>query len=498
MRRTVTDVVVIGGGGAGLMTALSAARLGRSVVLLEKNPKLGGTSGMSVGSISASATRQQRAAGIEDTPDAHFEDMPKFHGSRLANRDNPALRRILVDSMPETMRFLSDLGLVFMNPVPEPPHRVPRLHQVLPHSGAYIYLLSKACRKEGVDIRTSSPARRIVMEAGRAIGVEIDGPVGPELISARRGVVLASGDISAAPEEYRSRHLPPEMSGIAAINTTSTGDGQKMGEAVGGSVVNGDIAWGPEIRFVAPPTASFITRLPPVTGFARLVKAMMGLLPQSVLRPFLMSFVTTYLAPSHGLFREGGILVNKRGERFCNEQDQPHYAMTQQPDHVAYILLDSATAAKFTDWPHFVSTAPGVAYAYLPDYERNRRDICFKADTLDGLAAKIGVPAEALKQSVETYNAGERGERPALGAGPYVALGPAKPWIVFTEGGLTINEDMQVVDKSQTPIPGLYAAGSAGQGGLLLEGHGHHLGWAFASGRIAGRNAAFNAIADSQ
>lgn len=493
MRRTVTDVVVVGGGGTGLMTALSAARLGRSVVLLEKNPKLGGTSGMSVGSISSSATQQQRAAGIEDTPDAHFEDMPKFHGPHLANRDNPALRRLLVDNMPETMRFLSDLGLVFMNPVPEPPHRVPRLHQVLPHSGAYIHLLSRACRKEGVDIRTSSPARRIVMEAGRAVGVEIDG----ELISARRGVVMASGDISAAPEEYRSRHLPPAMSGIAAINRTSTGDGQKMGEAVGAEVVNGDIAWGPEIRFVAPPTASFITKLPPITAFARLVKAMMGLLPQSVLRPFLMSFVTTYLAPSHGLFREGGILVNKQGERFCDELNQPHYAMAQQPDHVAYILLDGATAAKFVEWPHFVSTAPGVAYAYLPDYERNRRDICFKADTLAGLAAKIGVPADALARSVEAYNAGERGARPALGAGPYVALGPAKPWIVFTEGGLRVNASLQVLDKQEKPIPGLFAAGSAGQGGVLLEGHGHHLGWAFASGRIAGRNAAFNDIAAS-
>ena len=42
-------------------------------------------------------------------------------------------------------------------------------------------------------------------------------------------------------------------------------------------------------------------------------------------------------------------------------------------------------------------------------------------------------------------------------------------------------------------IPGLYAAGSAGQGGLLLEGHGHHLGWAFISGRIAGRHAALEA-----
>ena len=47
--------------------------------------------------------------------------------------------------------------------------------------------------------------------------------------------------------------------------------------------------------------------------------------------------------------------------------------------------------------------------------------------------------------------------------------------------------------RAMQPIPGLYAAGSTGQGGLLLKGHGHHLGWAFASGRRAGRNAALAA-----
>jgi fumarate reductase flavoprotein subunit len=49
---------------------------------------------------------------------------------------------------------------------------------------------------------------------------------------------------------------------------------------------------------------------------------------------------------------------------------------------------------------------------------------------------------------------------------------------------------MQVLGADAAPIPGLLAAGSVGQGGLLLEGHGHHLAWAFVSGRIAGRNAA--------
>ncbi|MGY9057836.1 MAG: FAD-dependent oxidoreductase, partial [Alphaproteobacteria bacterium] len=70
-----TDVIVVGGGGAGMAAAIEAARLGRRVVLLEKNPALGGSTAWSVGSISATGTHQQRAAGIVDHPDAHFEDL---------------------------------------------------------------------------------------------------------------------------------------------------------------------------------------------------------------------------------------------------------------------------------------------------------------------------------------------------------------------------------------------------------------------------------------
>jgi len=53
-----------------------------------------------------------------------------------------------------------------------------------------------------------------------------------------------------------------------------------------------------------------------------------------------------------------------------------------------------------------------------------------------------------------------------------------------------VTMNLEVVGKNDQPIPGLYAAGANGQSGMLLEGHGHHLGWAFVSGRIAGRNAA--------
>jgi len=104
------DIAIVGGGGAGLMAAYSAARLGRSVVLLEKQPDLGGTTAMSVGTICTSSTPHQQRAGIADSPDAHFEDMGRFPGS-LPDRDNLALRRLLVDNVPDVFRLLGELGV---------------------------------------------------------------------------------------------------------------------------------------------------------------------------------------------------------------------------------------------------------------------------------------------------------------------------------------------------------------------------------------------------
>jgi predicted oxidoreductase len=64
---------------------------------------------------------------------------------------------------------------------------------------------------------------------------------------------------------------------------------------------------------------------------------------------------------------------------------------------------------------------------------------------------------------------------------------------ILTDDGLRISARMEVVDTQGEVIPRLYAAGSNGQSGMLLEGHGHHLGGAFVSGRLAGRNAALGA-----
>ena len=104
------------------------------------------------------------------------------------------------------------------------------------------------------------------------------------------------------------------------------------------------------------------------------------------------------------------------------------------------------------------------------------------------LAAKLGMPADALERSAKSP------ERP-LGDGPYVALGPVRSVFVHSEGGLAVDAEHRVLGEGDAPIPGLYAAGSTGQGGLLLKGHGHHLASAFVSGRRAGRFAAREAAA---
>lgn len=486
---TESDVIVVGGGGAGLAAAWQAAQLGRTVILLEKNPATGGSTSWSVGSVTATDTPHQHRNGIKDSADAHFEDMA-LHAGALAPRDNLVLRRLLVDNTPGMLRWLMDLGVVFVGPEPEPPHRVPRMHNVVPNSKSFAYNLTRHCHRLGVDVRVNTVTRNIIVENGRVTGVEATLPDGSNhQFRARKGVVLASGDYSGA-SDLKARLASPSVVPVDPVNPTATGDGHRMALRIGATVVNGDIVRGPIMRFIPPTRQNLIQRLPPVKPLAQLIAWSMNHLPQWILRPFLMSFLTTALGPSPDIYKEGGILINKNGERFTDELGKPNVDIANQPDRTGWILFDSAVANKFSAWPYFISTAPGVAYAYLADYRRNRADIFHESNTVQGLAASMGVPADSLQKSLTAYNEGERGQRPPIQQGPFFALGPVKSYVVFTDGGLRVTEKLEVVKEDGSIIPGLYAAGSAGQGGLLLEGHGHHLGWAFISGRIAGRNAA--------
>lgn len=498
---TTVDVIVVGGGGSGLAAASGAADAGRSVVLLEKNPRLGGSTALSVGSISATGTPHQARAGITDNTEHHYEDMLKFAGG-LIDRENVKLARMIAEGAPEMFRWLLSTGLEFVGPFPEPPHRVPRMHNVLPNSRAFPYMLGRHCRRAGVDIRCGARVVQLTRDGRRVTGVVAElGDGTRHAFVARGGVVLAAGDISGS-HDLKLRYASELAARVPAVNPTNTGDGIRLGLESGGVMVNGDLMRGPAMRFIPPRNSTFLQRLPPVRPVTRLMRWAFEHLPELLLRPFLLSFLTTTLAPSVGMFGQGAILVDRDGLRFVDERagrDTLDVASGTRPEGHVYVVFDSRLAEKLNVWPNFVSSAPSVGYAYLDDYRRTRSDIHHRADTVAGLAASMKVPVDALERTIRDYNAGQspdgvaaRGERQPLDAPPYFALGPAVGNIIYTDGGLDVNERMEVVDAAGAAIPGLYAAGANGQAGLLLKGHGHHLAWCFISGRTAGRNAALS------
>ncbi len=486
--RSTWDVIVVGAGGAGLSAAAEAAALGRKVLLLEKTREPGGATSWAVGTMTATQTSLQKRAGIEDSPEWHFEDLSKHNGP-LDPRDNLRLRRILVDQSTDALNWLMSLGVVFVGPMPEPPHRVARMHNIVPSAKAFAQRLVRHCRGLGVELRTSVRVAGLIVEDGRVVGVECRTDDGKKRFRARQGVVLASGDFSAD-RDLKAHFAKPEVVNVDAVVSTSTGDGHKLALALGASVVNGDVVRGPIMRFLPPKKETWMRKLPPSTLLARMMALGYRFLPQRLLRPFMMGFLTTVLGPSPKLFAQGAVLVNVEGRRFCDELDAPGYELPQQPYKIAYIVFDQAVAEQFRAWPNFISTAPGISYAYLSDYRRSRRDAYHCENTLAKLAVSLAMPVQTLTRTIEAYNESGRGERPPIERGPFYALGPVKSYCVFADGGLKVSEAMEVLGADDKAIPGLFAAGSVGQGGLLLEGHGHHLAWAFVSGRIAGRNAA--------
>ncbi len=485
----VFDVVIVGAGASGLSAAIEAADAGARVIVLEKNPMPGGSSRLSVGSINAAGSSLQKRAGIVDSPDEHFADMDHFMGS-FAGKDNLALRRLLVDHAAESLEWLMSLGLCFYGPTADPPHRHARMHNVLPNSRAYPYYLSRAAKARGVDIRLNAPVQRILLaDDGAVRGVLASLSDQAVEIEARSGVVLAAGDYSNDPA--LKRRFRPELTDIPAINPTATGDGHKLGEALGARLVNGEVVYGPGLRFVEPARPSLVRRLPPSWLLGKLMQWALNLLPAALFRPFVMSFMTASLGPEASLLRAGAVLVNRDGQRFVNELVQPGLAIAQQPDGHAWLVFDQRVATMFSGPPHYVSTAPGVAFAYLPDYQRHRRDLYHRADSLDALARSVGLPAEVLRAAIDSHNVALP-EHVAGGVlqAPFYALGPLESRIVITDGGLAVNGQHQVLHEDGSVIPRLYAAGAVGQGGALLAGNGHHIGWAVTSGRRAGRFAA--------
>jgi len=472
------DVIVAGGGGAGLMAAIAAAEAGARVLLIEKFPELGGATRMAVGSISASGTEMQKVAGIIDDVDSHLADyLGLIPPGRIVDDYYLKLTRIIIDRASYVLQRLIDFGLEFTGPHPESPHRVPRMHNVVPDASAFIATLGKVAESKGVTIETGIGIDGLLKsDDGQIVGVTLRESDTIREASVK-AVVLTTGYFGANDEMARRFGRSPEVSDFDLMVPSGTGDGITAAEAVGAATA-GMYAGG-------TPTFRTVTR------------------PHS--------------RPEPVLFREGAVLVNRDGRRFTNELSKPELATNQQRDQVAYMVFDDRLAAKIatadddTDgirngWHRtkklFLSTFPEIAYAYIADY-RERTDYFFESDTVEGLADNMGIPADSLMNSITSLNRAANGEQddefrhdpvgPGISRKPFYAVGPLRPGIGGSEGGIKVNTDMRVLDTEGNVIVGLFGAGATAMSGALLAGHGHALVWAFATGEIAGRNAAAEA-----
>lgn len=449
----IADVVVAGGGGAGLRAAMVAAEAGARVTLIEKNAELGGKTSLSIGIMTASGTSVQRAAGITDSHGRHLADiegMAKADGVEI----DVSRTKFLIGECNREIRNLIRLGIEFTGPFPEGPHGTPRLHVVQPDCRRLIGVLAESCAERGVTVRTACPASELVIDhRGRVAGLVVGPAERPVRIRAG-AVVLAAGDYSANAAFLDA--VAPDAERAEPFRDYATGDGHQMAMRIGAGTQNMDRVNMPHMRFLTQPVVE----------------------------------------PSPGLFAAGARLVTAAGEAVRTVGGQSaQLADFKDRAEDLYVVIDGATAQRLATasddkgpardgWmltgKPFIGTAPGVCYAYLEDCRAWAW--YHEAQGVAEAARHIGCDGDVLSAALGD-----------VAPGPLHVLGPARLCLSNTGGGLTANKRMNVLATDGKPIAGLYAAGVNARLITFMGGHGYSLAWAFASGRLAGKWAAAHA-----
>jgi fumarate reductase flavoprotein subunit len=450
------DVLVVGGGGAGLAAAVTAAEAGASVLVLEGQPTGGGKTALAMGSLTASESGPQRHHGIEDSNAAHREDLLRHLASRgrTPDPDDPSVA-IVVEDGAGSVAWLQNLGVTFSGPHPERPHRAYRMHCALLDGSAYVRALQAALDHRGGRVLA---AQRVTALApvDDGIAVTVADRVTPFVAGA---VVLAAGDYSGAVDRFR-----PQSATLEPIRDWARGDALALAQGLGAALRGMDRPLGPSLRFAEPP----------------------------------------YTEPDLALYQAGAIVVDARGQRLDADGAPPAATPAVAAAERAYAVFggelvdrlarpedDSPTARD--GWQRtgrlFISTAGGHGYDYLDDVLA--RPGCGRADSPQALAARVGLDPAELAATVAAVNhtrTDSHGPLP-IARPPFVALGPLRLRLLLTDGGIRVNAALQAQRPSGEPIPRLFAAGNAAASVGFLGAHGYGIGWAIASGRRAGRGA---------
>ena len=335
--------------------------------------------------------------------------------------------------------------------------------------------LLKACVEQGVRLRTATPARRLLVDDDRVIGVRAERDGAPYRVRAHHGVLMASGGYSQNPELKRLWMNRPLEYTCEVIE--NQGDGHLMGMAAGAQIAHlGDAWWMPYIPLGDPSG-------PVNIGHTREDRS----LPH------------TLIVNAHGRrFVNESLNYNDVCEGFGTRQDGP-------ANLPAWLIFDSQGTRRY-----------GTLAAQLPRPGGPPHDWLTTAGTLGELAETLGIDRDGLLATIERFNGFARTGRdldfhrgesaydiawgdpdntpnPALGTledGPFHAI-PILPGCLATKGGLRINAYGEVLSAAMwdAPIPGLYAAGNCSTGGVPLAypGPGATLGAAITFGYIVGR-----------
>ena len=468
------DVIVIGGGGAGLSAAIEAKQAGASVMVLEADTRLGGATGASAGVFYAANTSVQKARGIEDSAEAMFEYVMAINQWAL----KPDIIRHICDESGPTIEWLIGLGVKF------PPEylvcsgveNTPRGH---PSEGAGHGIAERLINHAGaLGIETALGVRveRLLVENQRVTGIQAQG------MELRAPVtVIATGGFGNNPDMVRrlfpsvAQHAPWTWA-VHDPLPFILGDGIAMGEAIGAEITGHD------------------------TGL---------MLPTSGFGKFLEAFLPPWV-----------MMVNDRGRRFapeCAAYTIVGYLINEQPGHHAWCLFDEATLVEASNDSTYLDPYNAGITSPIWEEETLRKQAAAgrvkTGATIEDLAAHCGIDPEARLEQVARYNADcdagrdisfekETPKMFPVRKSPFYAV-EVKPAIIGVTGaGLDTDRQCRVLGRSGKAIPGLYAAGETTgvTQGKRYAGGGFSIGPAVILGREAGRQAAREALkgADKQ
>lgn len=485
------DVVVVGGGFAGLSAAISAAEDGAKVALLEKTQSVNFRS-YDYGAVNA---KVQLETGTKMDPMQISQELMRYGAYRADQRvinqfafHSGKVNDWLVDmalsvgctikhrwtkeelvAPSSTLPTYPTLTYV-MNPPESAMADMPKGLYGGPSTYATIYTLLKHVEKHGVKLYYKTPAVQLVRKDNkdRVTGVIAKGEDGKYIrFQAKKGVILCAGDYGHN-EEMLKYYIPNAqyINKISYPGTYNTGDGQQMGLWIGAAIDEG------------PHTAMYFDK----------------------------AFVDDTKENPDALVRQPWLGVNVKGERYANEDLPFGYisnAARQQKNHYKWNIWDSKWAEEA---PGFHQTAcKEMRYHHDPkDIDRYiEKGLVKKADSLEQLAELMEIPKDKFMETVKRYNElAEKGVdedfgKPAafmkpLIKAPFFAAKIGTSMLV-TLGGLQINDKMQVLDTEKEVIPGLYAAGNnsgsfyGNDYPTVIPGNSH--GRAYTFGYLAGKQA---------